>query len=171
LTKRRSTTKRTVERLSILWNAAFLCVALSARASAGEGSAETPECKEITARLIEGTSTHFDHFSPSHGSVFFKNPDMVLICDPTFITYVALNWDTSGFPPNNWFGLLAKAGAAVTGADPRRLEDGAHRCHRAALRDNSEQSRLELKEAVIECEAFTRDGGGVVIDVARPRSK
>ncbi|MCK1474895.1 hypothetical protein IVB27_08755 [Bradyrhizobium sp. 197] len=83
-------------------------------ATAGERSTETPECKEITARIMERTNTHFDHFSPSGGSVFFKGPDMVLICDPKFVTYVSLNWDASGFPPNDWFALAATAGSAVT---------------------------------------------------------
>jgi hypothetical protein len=151
------------------WRAACIWFALLAAAQAGEGTAETSECKEIAARLVGLTGTHFDHFSPSHGSVFFKNPDMVLICDPKFVTYVALNWDESGFPPNKWFGLLATAGYAVTGADPKRLEAGAHRCHRSALKDASELSQLELKDAVVECQAFTRNGGGVVIDIAKPR--
>jgi hypothetical protein len=140
-------------------------------ASAGERSAETPECKEITARLIERTNTHFDHFSPSDGSAFFKNPDMVLICDPTFVTYVSLNWDASGFPPNNWFALLAAAGNAVTGANPKMLENAAHRCHRAALKDKSELADADIRGAKVECQAFVRSGGGVVIDVAKSDRK
>ncbi|WP_143099384.1 hypothetical protein [Bradyrhizobium sp. cf659] len=139
--------------------------------AAGEHSAETPECKEIAARILERTNTHFDHFSPSGGSVFFKRPDMVLICDPKFVTYVSVNWDASGFPPNKWFGLVAKAGNAVTGADVRTLEAAAHRCHRIALRDKTELARAELQGAAVECQAFTRDGGGVVIDVAIPHLK
>jgi hypothetical protein len=102
---------------------------------AGEGSAETTECREITARIIEWTNTHFDHFSPSGGSAFFKRPDMVLICDPKFVTYISLNWDASGFPQNDWFALAAAAGNAVTGVDPKILEAATHRCHRAALKD------------------------------------
>jgi hypothetical protein len=150
---------------------AYLLLVLFSSAHAGEGTAETSECKVITASLIERTNTHFDHFSPSRGSVFFKNPDMVLVCDPKFSTFVALTWNASGFPPNNWFVLLAEAGAAVTGADPKRLEASAHRCHRAALKDSNEQSQLELKDAIIDCDAFTRDGGGVLIHIAKPTKK
>lgn len=140
-------------------------------AIAGERSAETPECKEITARVIERTNTHFDHFSPSGGSVFFKRPDMVLICDPKFVTYISLNWDASGFPSNDWFALAATAGNAVTGADRTKLEGAAHRCHRAALKDKSELAGVYLQDAAVECQAFTRDGGGVVITVGKPLSK
>ncbi|MCK1431197.1 MULTISPECIES: hypothetical protein [unclassified Bradyrhizobium] len=140
-------------------------------ATAGERSTETPECKEITARIIERTNTHFDHFSPSGGSVFFKGPDMVLICDPKFVTYVSLNWDASGFPPNDWFALAATAGSAVTGADTKKLEAAAHRCHRAALKEAEEQASVALPSATVGCQAFTRDGGGVVVDVAIPVRK
>jgi hypothetical protein len=103
--------------------------------------------------------------------VFFKNPDIALICDPKFVTYVSLNWDTSGFPPNDWFALLATAGAAVMGLDPKLLEAAAHRCHRAALKDKSELADADLKDAKVECQAFTRDGGGVVISIAKPDRK
>jgi hypothetical protein len=137
---------------------------------AGEGSAETTECREITARIIEWTNTHFDHFSPSGGSAFFKRPDMVLICDPKFVTYISLNWDASGFPQNDWFALAAAAGNAVTGVDPKILEAATHRCHRAALKDRSELARVYLHDATIECQAFTRDGGGLVITIAKPLS-
>ncbi|MDA9505854.1 hypothetical protein XI09_14665 [Bradyrhizobium sp. CCBAU 11386] len=154
----------------------FLLTVLVALASiprswAGERSAETPECKEITARIIERTNTHFDHFSPSGGSVFFKRPDMVLICGPKFVTYVSLNWDASGFPPADWFVLAATAGNAVTGADLEKLEAAAHRCHRAALRDTGEQAAVALPNATVGCQAFTRDGGGVIVDVAIPLRK
>lgn len=138
---------------------------------AGERSAETPECKEITGRIIERTNTHFDHFSPSGGSVFFKRPDMVLICDPKFVTYISLNWDTSAFPPNDWFALTATAGNAVTDVDVKKLEAAAHRCHRAALKEADEQASIALPDATVGCQAFTRDGGGVVVDVAIPVRK
>ncbi|OKO76374.1 hypothetical protein [Bradyrhizobium sp. NAS96.2] len=149
---------------------AFASLHLTA-AFAGENSAKTPECKEITTRLVEQTGARFDHLSPSGGSVFFSNPRMVLICDPKFITYVSLTWNSSGYPSNEWFTVLAKAGAAVTGAAQKPLEDAAHRCHRAALRDRTELAEANLNDAKIDCQAFTRDGGGVVINVGKPDPK
>lgn len=159
--------RRGLSSLSLYAVHLLLLVPLAA-ATAGERSAETPECKEITARIIERTNTRFDHFSPSGGSVFFKRPDMVLICDPKFVTYVSLNWDASGFPPNEWFALVATAGNAVTGAELKDLEAAAHRCHRAALKDRSELASIDLHTAKVECQAFTRDGGGVNVDIAKP---
>jgi hypothetical protein len=145
-------------------------LALACGAAAGEHSAETPECREITARLLKQTHTHFDNLSPSGGTAFFKNPDMVLVCDPKFVTFVSMVCNEGGFPPNKWFALLAAAGNAVTGVDPKRLEDGAHSCHRAALKDTSELADLDLGEAKIECQSFKRNGGGVVIAIAKPNA-
>ncbi|MCK1493482.1 hypothetical protein IVB14_24415 [Bradyrhizobium sp. 180] len=96
---------------------------------------------------------------------------MVLICDPKFVTYISLNWDASGFPSNDWFALAATAGNAVTGADRTKLEAAAHRCHRAALKDRSELASIYLDDATIECQAFTRDGGGVTVDFAKRGQK
>lgn len=74
---------------------------------------------------------------------------MVLICDPSFVTYVSLNWDTSGFPSDEWFNLVAKAGNAVTGANVKQLELAAHRCHRAALKQADEQANATLSDATV----------------------
>lgn len=101
-------------------------------------------------------NTHFDHFSASGGSVFFKKPDRVLICDPKFV-------NASGFPSNDWFALAATAEA--------RSRVSAHRCQRTALKDDGEQATVALPNAAVGCQAFTREGGGVVVDVAIPLRK
>jgi hypothetical protein len=92
---------------------------------------------------------------------------MVLICDPKFVTSVSLNWDTSGFSPNEWFALSATAGSAVTGVDPKKLEAAAHRCHRAALKEKSGLATIDLPGATVECQAFTKDGRGMIVDIAK----
>ncbi|WP_044591085.1 hypothetical protein [Bradyrhizobium sp. LTSPM299] len=130
-----------------------------------DNGGQSAECKEITARLIELTGTTFDRYSPSGDNVFFKKPDMHLSCMSHRITGVSLSWDDSGFPPNTWFNLLALAGKAVTGVDVRTLEVASHRCHRAALKEKSELADLDIPNAKIECQAFTRHGGGVDIGI------
>ncbi len=74
-------------------------------------------------------------------------------------------WDQNGFPPNAWFMLAATAGKAVTGVDPRKLESAIRKCHRAALKDESELSDVEIPNAKIECQAYTRDGGSVGVSI------
>jgi hypothetical protein len=128
-------------------------------------AADAPECKEIVARLIELTNATFDRYSPSGDTVFLKNPYLVLACTSPRLTGISVPWDDSGFPPNAWFGLVAKAGKAVTGVDVKKLESASRRCHRSALKDKSELAELEIPNGKIECQAFTRDGGGVQMSI------
>lgn len=125
--------------------------------------AHTAECKQISARLVKLTGTNLDHYSPSGDNAFFKSPDMHLSCMSHRLTGVSLNWDSSGFPSNAWFTLLAKAGRAVTGVEAKLLEAASRKCHRAALKDKSELAGIDIANAKVECQAFTRDGGGVNI--------
>jgi hypothetical protein len=50
----------------------------------------------------------------------------------------------------------------------KKLEAAAHRCHRAALKDTDEQASVALPGATVGCQAFTRDGGGVIVDESIP---
>jgi hypothetical protein len=139
----------------------------SADAGASDKAADSVECKEIIARLIEATNASFDRYSPSGDNVFLKGPDIVLSCTTHRLTGVSLAWHASGFPPNAWFGLLAKAGKAVTGIDTKRLEAASRQCHRLALKDKdkTEMADLDIPKAKIECQAFTRDGGGASVSI------
>jgi hypothetical protein len=130
-----------------------------------EGAADSAERKRIIARLLEATNESFDHYSPSGESVFFRSPKSVLSCMSHRHAGISLTWDKSGFPPNEWFALLAKAGKAVTGANLKKLESTSHQCHRSALKDRTELANIEIPNAKIECQAFTRDGGGVNISI------
>jgi hypothetical protein len=152
-------------KLSLVIVLAIATIAAPANAAPSERAADSAECKGITARLIEATNASFDHYSPSGDNVFLKSPDIVLSCTSHRLTGISLTWHASGFPPNAWFGLLAKAGKAVTGVDLKRLESASRKCHRAALNDKSELADLDIPNAKIECQAFTRDGGGVNIHI------
>jgi len=144
---------------------AIATIATPANAAQGERAADSAECKGIIARLIEATNASFDHYSPSGDNVFLKGPDMVLRCTSHRLTGISLTWDASGFPSNAWFALLAKAGKAVTSVDLKRLESASRQCHHSALKDKTELADIDIPNAKIECQAFTRDGGGVNISI------
>ncbi len=79
--------------------------------------ADSPECKETTARIIQATGARFDRISPFGNNVFFQhklNTEMMLSCITHDQTDVSLYWNGAS-PPNAWFALAAKAGQAVTG--------------------------------------------------------
>jgi len=124
-----------------------------------------PECKEIIARVVEITGASFDRLSPSGVNVFLRHPlskEMVLSCPNHAIS---VSWDKNAYPDNAWFAFAAKAGFAVTGVEPKRIEAAIRLCHRRALKDDTETDEVEIPNAKIECQASTEDGGGVSVDV------
>jgi hypothetical protein len=130
-----------------------------------ERGALSVECKGIIARLLAATDESFDHYSPSGEEVFFRNRKSVLSCSGYRHAGISLTWDSVSIPPNEWFGLLAKVGKAVTGADLKKLQSASRQCFRSALEDKTELADVEIPNAKIECQAFTLDGGGVNVSV------
>jgi hypothetical protein len=126
-----------------------------------ERATDSAECKRVIARLLEATDASFDHYSPSGENVFFRNPKIVLSCTSRRHPGISFTWDAGGFPPNEWFGLVAKAGKAVTGADLKELQSASSRCYRSALKDKTEPAGIEIPNAKIKCQAFTCDGAGI----------
>jgi len=54
----------------------------------------------------------------------------------------------------------------MTGIGKGEIEVTARKCHALALSDpNEEFAELELAAAKITCQAFERDGGGVIINI------
>ncbi len=154
----------------------------AASAIAGEEKlrpVDSAECKEITARVIEATGATFGEYSLLGDNVFLNHtlvPDrMVLSCgiyssspltdqSNHYFTGISVSFE-GAFPPNPWFAVAAKAGRAVTGEEIRTLDQGIRQCHREALESKTELAELETPHAKIECQAFTRDGGGVTMTV------
>jgi hypothetical protein len=153
------------EILMRLWSPAIAVLSVFGMTSGFAAPIDSAECKGIIARLLEATDASFDHYSHSGESVFFRSPKSVLSCTSHRHTGISLVWNASGFPPNEWFGLLAKAGKAVTGADLKKLESASRQCRHSALKDRTELVDIEIPNAKIECRAFTRDGGGVNISI------
>jgi hypothetical protein len=107
------------------------------------------EFKGIIARLLEATNESFDQYSPSGEGVFFRNRKSVLSCTGHRQAGISFTWDAGGFPPDEWFGLLAKAGKAVTGADLKDLGLASRECFRAAQKDKREPADMEIPNAKI----------------------
>jgi hypothetical protein len=89
----------------------------------------------------------------------------VLSCSGYWHAGISLTWDSVGIPPNEWFGLLAKVGKAVTVADLKKLESASRQCFGSALEDKTELANVEIPNAKIECQDFTFDGGGVKVSI------
>ena len=68
---------------------------------------------------------------------------------------ISLTWDAGGFPPNEWFGLLAKAGKAVTGAKLKKLESASRQCYRSALKDKTELADTLMRKSNVRLSRVT----------------
>ncbi len=109
-----------------------------------ERTAESSACKGIVARLLEATDESFDHYSPSGEYVFFRNRKSVLSCTGDRHAGISFTWDTGGFPPNEWFGLVAKAGLIDLTDDDRAVIFGALIECAARLRSEENEQLLLL---------------------------
>jgi hypothetical protein len=80
------------------------------------------ECRELIARVVKITGASFDRLTPSGVNVILRHPlseEMVLSCPNHAIS---VSWDKNAYPDNAWFAFAAKAGFAVTGVEPKRIE-------------------------------------------------
>lgn len=137
------------------------------RVEARDRAKESLECKDITARIIRKTDAQFDKFSPSGDNVFLSHARagrLVLQCESHRLTGVSLSWENA-YPSNDWFRTAADAGSAVTGVLSKILEGAIRNCHRIALKSKTELAEFEVPNGKIECQAFTRDGGGVSMSI------
>ena len=70
-------------------------------------------------------------------------------------------WDNQARPPATTAAFIAKAGEYLTGATNAELRTELAACVTEALKpDSGEMADREFRGVKIECQAFTRDGGG-----------
>lgn len=110
---------------------------------------DSPECKEIVARLmtIEGTAFHG------------TDGKMAVFLHPAFSgqDLIGLLVRSDGVHPSNtWYALAAKAGMAVTGVDAAILENAIRKCHRdVRTRDIGLEIRMPGSDAHVALLGFS----------------
>jgi hypothetical protein len=90
--------------------------------------------------------------------------------DPEDFPDISFGW-SGATPPVGFWDLVANAGAAVTGASPKKVRSGAVKCQSQALRDKSELASILHEGLRFECQAFARHGGGTHITLYRPSAE
>ena len=129
--------------------------------------AETQPCTTITSKILSATNARFEQFSELGTRVLFEHPsgrDLSLLCTSPEKIGVYVRWDAAE-PPASFFDLAAKAGVAATGELISTLGMAIRNCHRAALQGRTEFAATETPMAKIECQAFTREGGGTSVSI------
>lgn len=77
---------------------------------------------------------------------------------------IAITWDGPS-PDQAFYDLVGRAGSLVSTRPAADVMKASKQCRKEALKDDSEIATVEYKGLAIECQAFTRDGGGTVITV------
>ena len=142
--------------------------ALSEMGSVGADTAgAAPRCKDRIARLMQATGAKFERYSPGGENVIFTSSDyedMHLHCANPNEVYVSTTL-LAAYPSNEWFRLVSKAGEAVGSTSANEIEAAARKCHAAALNSAAENAIVRLPRARVECDASTRNGGGVSMKI------
>jgi hypothetical protein len=81
---------------------------------------------------------------------------------------LAFYWEGQARPKSNTMALIAKGGEFVTGATRAEIITETSACVADALKSNAaENADREVRGVKIECQAFTRDGGGGSVTIYR----
>lgn len=154
--------RRTMTRPKLLLAAVLSLAAGAARADDCDASAA-----EIVARLggaVERRTTV---------AILMKHPlaSSISIGCPIGSSPKTLSvYADSAYPTAQYYDLVARAGALLTGITPAGVREGAIHCQGAALRSKDEIANLNLGKVRFECQAFSRDGGGTGITLYQKRS-
>lgn len=151
--------------------AAGLAIASSAATAKSREPWETVECHDLVAKVIDATGAAFLRFPEVGGTVQLSHPaaaSFSVSCAllPSMGGDVFLSFDGQ-FPPGDWFTLAGLAGAVITKAPAGAIAAKTRECQRRALKDEWETGEIDVFGAHLECQAFTRDGGGMSINVSR----
>jgi hypothetical protein len=144
-----------------------LMLLLQTRQTVALQRAEMQPCKTITTKIVSATNARFEQFSELGTRVLFEHPsarDLSLSCTAPEKIGVYVRWDGAE-PPAAFFDLATKAGVATTGELMSTLGMAIRNCHRAALQGRTEFAAAETPMSKIECQAFTREGGGTSVSV------
>jgi hypothetical protein len=77
-------------------------------------------------------------------------------------------WEGQARPPSNTMALIAKGGEFVTGATRAEIITEMSGCVADALKSSAAENAVrEVRGVKIECQAFTRDGGGGGVTIYR----
>ena len=104
--------------------------------------------------------------------VYLKHPQakaLSVFCPAPPMMSPALSSDwLQGLPPPSYFQLIGKLGSMLTGASVDVISAGAIECQKRALANKeAEDGVLEANGIRIECQVFTRAGGGTALILSR----
>ncbi len=139
--------------------AAFVACITPAAAIAGQ-------CEAIAAMLIQTENLAFVRKSPSGQNTFLSGPLMSELSVSCSEASPSIFFATeAAFPSKAFFAFASRAGSIASGRPAKSILKLLNECHQAALKDSSELATAKTGPLLVECQAFTRDGGGTAFSV------
>lgn len=148
-------------------NRFFLCSLLSSVFYLGGlGSAYASSCDSILAILQKEHHLKMVKQSESkQNTEYLDGPNIALSLSCAIGTpNIAVTWDGPA-PDKAFYDLVGRTGSLVSNSSAADVVKASKQCRQQALKDESEIATVEQKGLAIECQAFTRDGGGTTITV------
>lgn len=113
------------------------------------------QCETLAKQIAEKIGATIENRSSRDGEILLKvknASELKIICSlanqkqsSIFIT------SNSAYPQAAFYKLLAEAGHVLTGLSLRRLNKGAHNCHRASAGDSNGRSNKGVRGLNFEC--------------------
>lgn len=123
-----------------------------------------PACDALAETFGANLGATIERKSEVLGNVFLRHPaatEFVINCGPGDKIGVTVAWD--GSPTADYLRLAAVAASLMVGAHDRDIGARIASCLRAARNSKTEMSETHSDHMAIDCQSFTRDGGGNVV--------
>lgn len=123
-------------------------------------------CNDVLVALQQ--ERHLSQVKQTDGkqtTEYRDGPNIVLsLSCATGTPNIAVTWDGPA-PDKAFYDLVGRTGSLVSNSSAADVVKASKQCRQQALKDESEIATVEQKGLAIECQAFTRDGGGTTITV------
>ncbi len=123
-----------------------------------------PACDAIAQRFVTQLGATIERKSEVLGNVFLRHPaatEFIVNCGPGDKIGVTVAWD--GSPTGDYLRLATVSGRLLTESNDNNLAAKIALCLKGARKSKNEMSETHSYHVAIDCQSFTRDGGGNVV--------
>jgi hypothetical protein len=150
---------------------AFLIAIPAARAETSSASGkEAPDCRAVATEIASAAGARLDHISRSGTFAVLRHHDFqqLTVTCPKPGGSASIEGDLqSAFPQDGYFRALAAAGSVLVAEPAAEVEAALRRCYQSATHDNDETGLVQTGSLHVECEAYAREDGNMMMVISR----
>ncbi len=147
-----------------------LAAAPAALAAPAPPTLEAGSCRGIVDHVAAATGARLDHisFSGAFAVLLHRDLEELAVSCPTESRATSIEGDLqSAYPQPGFFRTLAQAGAVLVDEPVPVVEAALRRCYQSAIRDDDETGVVQTGSLHVECQAYLREDGDMMISVSR----